>query len=249
MRYLVISDIHGNLEALDAVIGAMTRARLRPRARPRGSRRLRRRPQRGRRSRALAEPAHASFAATTTRSPAGLETGDSFNLVARSAVQWTTDALTPENLEYLRSCRRARPPWTTRCEICHGSPFDEDAYIFDELDALHAFEAATRPVCLFGHTHVAIAFRRLPIDSSCRLGPATPIRSASRSTARALPGQRRLRRPATRQRLRAPAQASSTPPPGSSSSIACGMPIEEAQRKIRLAGLPEILARRLALGR
>ena len=43
-------------------------------------------------------------------------------------------------------------------EICHGSPFDEDAYIFDELDAVRALKVSTRPLCLFGHTHYPITF-------------------------------------------------------------------------------------------
>ena len=41
-------------------------------------------------------------------------------------------------------------------EICHGTPFDEDAYVFDDLDALRAMHAARRPLCLFGHTHVQV---------------------------------------------------------------------------------------------
>ena len=45
-------------------------------------------------------------------------------------------------------------------EICHGTPFDEDAYVFDDLDALRAMHAARRPLCLFGHTHVPAIFIR-----------------------------------------------------------------------------------------
>ena len=47
-------------------------------------------------------------------------------------------------------------------EICHGTPFDEDVYVFDEMDALQSVDAATRPVCLFGHTHVPAMFRLGP---------------------------------------------------------------------------------------
>ena len=43
-------------------------------------------------------------------------------------------------------------------EICHGSPFDEDAYIFDELDAVRALKVSTRTLCLFGHTHYPVTF-------------------------------------------------------------------------------------------
>ena len=44
-------------------------------------------------------------------------------------------------------------------EICHGTPFDEDAYVFDEMDAVYALRAATRPLCLFGHTHAPFGAR------------------------------------------------------------------------------------------
>jgi diadenosine tetraphosphatase ApaH/serine/threonine PP2A family protein phosphatase len=42
-------------------------------------------------------------------------------------------------------------------EICHGSPIDEDTYIFGELDAAEALAASERQVCLFGHTHLPTA--------------------------------------------------------------------------------------------
>jgi diadenosine tetraphosphatase ApaH/serine/threonine PP2A family protein phosphatase len=42
-------------------------------------------------------------------------------------------------------------------EICHGSPVDEDTYIFAEIDAAEALAASERPVCLFGHTHLPAA--------------------------------------------------------------------------------------------
>ena len=46
-----------------------------------------------------------------------------------------------------------------RVEICHGSPYNEDHYIFDAEDALRAMEAGERPLCLFGHTHLPVVFR------------------------------------------------------------------------------------------
>ncbi len=50
MTYLILSDIHANLEALEAVLAAA--GRVRPCARARRSGRLRRRPERGDRARA-----------------------------------------------------------------------------------------------------------------------------------------------------------------------------------------------------
>ena len=44
-------------------------------------------------------------------------------------------------------------------EICHGTPFDEDHYVFDGNDAAMALQSAQRPLCLFGHTHLPALFK------------------------------------------------------------------------------------------
>ncbi len=157
MRYLVISDIHGNLEALDTVLTVLE----------------------GRYDKVLvlgdlvgygADPnsvvdrvralePHMVIRGNHDKVAAGLDDGESFNAVARSAVLWTYEALTPANREYLTKLPAGPQAVDDLLEICHGTPFDEDAYLFDDLDALRAFEASSRPVCLFGHTHVAVGFR------------------------------------------------------------------------------------------
>ena len=65
----------------------------------------------------------------------GLEQAEGFNSVAKSAARWTLETLTPEYRTWL--CELPHGPILVDdvVEICHGSPFDEDAYIFDELDA------------------------------------------------------------------------------------------------------------------
>ena len=73
---------------------------------------------------------------------------------------WTGDTLTPENRDYLRSLPAGPLVIDEYVEICHGSPFDEDHYIFDADDARRALEAGTRQLCLFGHTHLPVVFRR-----------------------------------------------------------------------------------------
>jgi diadenosine tetraphosphatase ApaH/serine/threonine PP2A family protein phosphatase len=246
MRSLIISDIHGNLEALDTVLtvlggryddvlvlgdlvgygadpnGVVDRVKsLNPRAVIRGN--------------------HDKVAA-------GLEDGDSFNAVARSAVLWTFEALTPENREYLSNLPEGPVEIDDLLEICHGTPYDEDAYLFDELDALRAFEAATRPVCLYGHTHVAVAFR---------YSDSLDIVAGPGDTAGACidfaPDARYLINPGSIGQPR-----DGDPRAGAAivdhdrreiELFRIPYPIEEAQRKIRLAGLPEILAKRLSVGR
>ena len=47
---------------------------------------------------------------------------------------------------------------TDGLEICHGAPFDEDHYVFDQEDAQEAMASATSSLCLFGHTHLPAIF-------------------------------------------------------------------------------------------
>ena len=83
----------------------------------------------------------------------GLEQAEGFNMVAKSAAVWTLETLTPAHREWLAALPEGPREVDDLIEICHGSPFDEDAYLFDELDALRALKVATRPLCFFGHTH------------------------------------------------------------------------------------------------
>jgi diadenosine tetraphosphatase ApaH/serine/threonine PP2A family protein phosphatase len=159
LRYLVLSDIHANIDALDAVLEAAqpgTWDRLillgdlvgygaEPNAvidRVRGLNPV------------------AVIRGNHDKASCGLDDGSSFNLVARTAAKWTYEALAPEHREYLRTLPQGPVAIDDSFEICHGSPFDEDYYIFDGDDAARGLDAMTRQVCLFGHTHLPVIFRR-----------------------------------------------------------------------------------------
>ena len=88
----------------------------------------------------------------------GLEQAEGFNAVAKSAAKWTLDVLTPAHRDWLCALPAGPIDVDEVVEICHGSPFDEDAYIFDELDAVRALKVSNRPLCLFGHTHYPVTF-------------------------------------------------------------------------------------------
>src|SRR5439155_914908 len=76
----------------------------------------------------------------------------------RTAAMWPLAPLTPAHRAWLAALPAGPHVVDDVVEICHGSPVDEDAYIFDELDALRALKASRRPLCLFGHTHYAVTF-------------------------------------------------------------------------------------------
>jgi predicted phosphodiesterase len=85
-----------------------------------------------------------------------------FNAVAKQAILWTRDVLTPENREWLLTLEAERdfPEWNV--QAVHGSlrqPLEE--YIVSSDLAQATFALARRPLVLFGHTHVAECYRVL----------------------------------------------------------------------------------------
>jgi predicted phosphodiesterase len=247
VRYLVLSDIHGNLEALDAVLeeaggrghdavlvlGDLVGYGADPNA--------------------VIERIQALAPAAIVRGnhdkvASGIEDAEGFNLTARNAVQWTFDALAPEHRTYLAELPPGPAIVDDFIEICHGTPFDEDVYVFDELDAMRALETARRPLCLFGHTHV-------PLVCMSRGGALEvyPLTGAAADTIQLSPDRKYLVNPGS---VGQPRDGD----PRAAAAIADTEKrqvdlfrvqyfVEQAQQKVRRAGLPEVLARRLALGR
>ena len=247
MRYLVISDIHGNLEALETVLtvvdgqydkvlvlGDLVGYGADPNAVTDRVREL---------------APHMVIRGNHDKVAAGLDDGESFNAVARSAVLWTYEALTPDNRDYLKKLPAGPQVIDDLLEICHGTPFDEDVYLFDDLDALRAFEAASRPVCLFGHTHVAVGFRYEDSALEIVAGPGDTAGLRLEFTPE---GRYLINAGSVGQPRDGDPRAGAAIVDVSARQIELfriPYPIEEAQRKIRLAGLPEVLAKRLSLGR
>jgi diadenosine tetraphosphatase ApaH/serine/threonine PP2A family protein phosphatase len=248
MRYLVLSDIHGNMQALETVLtGAATHVYddvlvlgdlVGYGADPNGV---------VERIRDLAP--RAVIRGNHDKVGAGVESPEGFNAVARSAIRWTYEMLTDANREWLAALPAGPIAVDELLEICHGTPFDEDAYVFDDLDALRALHASQHTVCLFGHTHVQVGYalqgdqfaltaidtmRPLRIDVS---GDASKHLVNPGSVGQPRDGDPRAgfaivdttRHDVTLYRME--------------------YPIHEAQTRILEEGLPEVLAQRLALGR
>src|SRR6185436_13891618 len=170
MRYLVLTDIHANLEALDTCL-ADARTRAFDATLVLGDL-----VGYGPDPNAVVERVQALKPAAIVRGnhdkvACGLEQAEGFNSVAKSAARWTLDVLTAANREWLAALPEGPVVVDDVVEICHGSPFDEDAYIFDELDAVRALKISTRPLCLFGHTHYPITFE-LSAEAFDTVGPA-----------------------------------------------------------------------------
>jgi predicted phosphodiesterase len=149
MRFLILSDLHANLTALDAALAAVE----------------------GRWDRAVClgdivgygpDPNEvtervrslvvACIRGNHDKAGCGLEDAEDFNPVARHAALWTREQLTPENLEYLKQL----PPGPLEVDgitILHGAFHDEDEYVFAPAQALDGLLGSPSPLSFFGHTH------------------------------------------------------------------------------------------------
>ena len=90
--------------------------------------------------------------------PAALQSIESFNPAAQASTLWTRNALLAENREYLEGLPRGPLPYEG-VDLIHGSPTDEDEYVVTASDAapLQAYLGAR--LTFFGHTHRQGGFR------------------------------------------------------------------------------------------
>lgn len=157
MRTLIVSDLHSNDEALRAVLNHVRRKKFERvfclgdfvgyGAQPN---------QVLDRMRALRAQKH-FVRGNHDRVAAGLDDASSFNHAAKAAILWTRDHLSGANRSYLRTL----PVGPTRIDdvmICHGSPVDEDQYLFTEGDAFLILQNVDARVVFFGHTHLPAVF-------------------------------------------------------------------------------------------
>lgn len=173
MRALVLSDIHGNLEALEAVLAAAgvwdvlwnlgdmvgyggSPNEVLDRIRPISTLVVR---------------------GNHDRVCCGLSSAVNFNPTARAAATWTQNELTRANAEWLRELPKG-PIFPRRAaqdieladsdtlvqgsgphvSLAHGSPLDEDTYILSMRDAWAPLQQMEHAVTFVGHTHVQGGF-------------------------------------------------------------------------------------------
>lgn len=246
MRYLILSDIHANCEALTAVLAHVRRKRW-DRAVVLGD--------------VVGYGANPNQAVDMVRDLkplaairgnhdkvcSGIEDGEMFNRVALQAALWTRGRLTPSNLRWLQSLPEGPIVIDGAFAASHGTPIDEDAYIFGEIEALNVFRQTTFPLCFFGHSHFPVVFGLSPdaIQTVLTTSPSFHFRLE--------PGVRYLVNPGSigQPRDGNPLASFAMFDSETRSVSVYRVPykLERAQRKIVEAGLPRPLADRLALGR
>jgi predicted phosphodiesterase len=94
------------------------------------------------------------------KAASGLTDLRDFNPLAGVAALWTRDHLSPENLEWLRNLPigPVRIDELPGIQFVHGSPADEDEYMVSMDDAIEPLMLAKIPLTFFGHTHLQGAF-------------------------------------------------------------------------------------------
>ncbi len=151
MPFLILSDIHGNLEALNAVLADAE----------------------GRYDRILCLGDLVGYGADPNAIVAwardnvgaivrgnhdkvciGLQPCDTYNAAAQASARWTQTELTPAHREYLERLPRGPLPYEG-VDLVHGSPADEDEYLLTSyrlpahtsfaLKPSHVFRPYARP--------------------------------------------------------------------------------------------------------
>jgi len=246
MRYLILSDIHANHEALRAVLAHARRKRWDKAivlgdvvgygANPNQAVDL----VRGLKPLVVIRGNHDKVCS-------GVEDGEMFNRVALQAAMWTRQKLTPSNLRWLQSLPEGPVVVDGAFAVAHGTPIDEDAYIFGEIEALNVFRQTAFSLCFFGHSHFPVVFGLSPDAIQTVLTTPPSFRF------RLQPGVRYLVNPGSigQPRDGIPLASFALFDSRTRSVSVYRLPyrIERAQRKILDAGLPRPLADRLALGR
>ncbi|MEZ4868900.1 MAG: metallophosphoesterase family protein [Caldilineaceae bacterium] len=87
---------------------------------------------------------------------------DDFNPHARQAVLWTREVLTPENLAYLEDLayKPVHPTDDTNLLLTHASPREPvSEYVLTPGIAMDNFSFFKEAICLVGHTHKPVIYR------------------------------------------------------------------------------------------
>lgn len=251
MRALILSDIHSNIDALEAVLdaapdhdavwnlgdvvgyGASPNAVVE----------------------CVRELGDVFVRGNHDRACAGLIHAEEFNPVALAAVRWTQQELTSDNMDWMRKLPRGPiHPGGLKVNCVHGSLLHEDQYVLSMREAWPQMQNTPHRVTFFGHTHIQGGFAVNAEGNGVTLTPTYSSHSEAsfyelklRKDSRYSINPGSVGQPRDRDWRAAFAVYDNK-----AQSITYGrVPymVQAAQIRILRAGLPESLAARLRLGR
>lgn len=243
MRYAVFSDVHANLEALEAILADASRRS--PEAYLCLGDVVGYGPDPNECTRRVRNLPAAVVAGNHDRGVAGRLDPAAFSPLARAAIEWTVAVLSEENRAFLAALpeRFESPAFLA----VHGSPREPiTEYILDLPTALAVFAGTDFRVCLVGHTHIPAVFVRGG-DGHIKtqaFRPDEPLRlaGASRYIVNAgSVGQPRDGDPRAAYLVFDDAEMSVT-------LHRVAYPVAATQAKMTARGLPPLLSRRLSSG-
>jgi predicted phosphodiesterase len=249
MLCAVISDVHSNLEALTAVFEALDRMEIDAlyclgdlvgyNANPAEC------------VRAILPRAAALVRGNHDKAVSGLLDLQWFSRAARAAALWTRENVDGETLAQLKGLP-AGPREVEGVVLCHGTPFDEDAYLVDAeaIAESYGFLEEHHPdarICLHGHTHFPL------IVEKRAKGRPEVLHPGEEELVELKPGAVYLINPGSVGQPRDGIARASFGILDTNNmayrNIRKTYKVRETQRKILKAGLPAALAYRLAEGR
>lgn len=158
MRYALIGDVHGNLEALEAVLASISDEEADQviclgdivgyGANPVECIRL------------VREKCAKTIAGNHDHAAIGLTDIDYFNPFAKQAVLWTSEKLSEDEINYLAGLKLVEREDTFT--LVHAT-LDRPrtwGYILNTFDAAVNFEIQADPLCFIGHSHVSVAYQK-----------------------------------------------------------------------------------------
>jgi len=155
MRIALISDVHANLRALEAVLlhivsgGPVDAVYHAGDVVGYG-------PEPTECVELLNKECAANIAGNHDHGVTGKESIESFNPIAVQAIEWTREHISKEALESLGSLERARKIEKHEILLSHGSPAFADRweYVMSVLNMKTALEATSERFCVIGHSHM-----------------------------------------------------------------------------------------------
>ena len=240
MTHAVISDVHSNLEALEATLEDIRR---------RGIQRILflgdavgYGPDPDRCVELLRGHCRVLLAGNHDQAVTGETPLEYFNEHARAAALWTRSVISGQNLEFLRTLKLTEVLRGEGLFLVHSTPREPGAwhYIFTLNDAERNFHYFSERVCLLGHSHVPFIVEKKPSGELILFRE----RAAFSETGRYIVNVGSVGQP----RDGDPRAAYAVLTPEGVEIVRVEYEFTETQRKMKQAGLPDFLIERLQRG-
>jgi diadenosine tetraphosphatase ApaH/serine/threonine PP2A family protein phosphatase len=157
LRYAILADIHSNLEALEAVLAALSKSRIDRYvcvgdvvgygADPKAC------------VDRVREICSVAIAGNHDWAVAGTLSLEFFNSYAREAIRWTRERLEPADVAWLRDLP-IEHDLDGLATLVHSTLHNPQAfdYLLTSYDAHLTMRVLERPLCFVGHSHIPITF-------------------------------------------------------------------------------------------